>query len=224
MIFDKKQVIDGVKLALMPKEKVRSGAMNLALGLCLDDMCMRLKSTSFLEVTTESMTAGDRTITLAGANNDLRYIFSLKLAASTNGLPLERKDQKIFLRDHDDPNAEAGEPTFYTVLTSDYGKPTVKFDRPLQTDDTLTVYYFSDMTPENITKARSVAAAVAGTTAYFFGIKSDRGAPYYDSYRELVMLARASDNFESIAPSGFQMSDADRQIYNVLARIKQRRS
>lgn len=224
MIFDKKQVLDAVKLALEPREKVRSAAMNLALGLCLDDMCMRLKSTSFLENYTESMVAGDRTVNLMGLNSDLRYIFHLKLAGSSSSAPLDRVDPEFFLKNFDDPNASRGEPTVYTVLSSNMGYPTIKLDRPLQKDDTLTVYYFTDMTPENITKARSIAAVVAGTQAYLFGIKSDRGAGYYDSYRELVMLARASDSFESNAPTGFTMSREDKNIYAQIKTIRSRRS
>jgi len=224
MIFDKKQVIEGVKLALETKDKAKKSQLDIALGLCLDDMCMRLKSTSFLENTEESMSTGDREINLIGLNNDLRYIFALKFLGSSTKTPLTRVTPEIFLKDYDDPNASAGEPTIYTVLSSDQGHPTIKLDKPLQKDDTLTVYYFADMTPDNITKARSIAAAVAGTTAYFFGIQSIQGAPYYQSFEKLVMLARASDSFESNAPSMFRMSRADRNIYTQKQQIRSRRS
>lgn len=224
MIFDKGDVIAGVKLGLTSSEAKRAPQLDLALGLCLDDMCMRLKSTSFLENTTESLSAGDREVTLTGTNTDLRYIFHIILAGSTNKQPLERVDPGQFLKDHNDPDASRGEPQYYTVLSSDMGYPTVKFNRPLQSDDTLTVYYFSDMTPENISKARSIAAAVAGTLSYFFGTVSEQGAGYYARFEQLTQLARASDSFESHPPTGFRMSEADRGIYAGMGTVKSRRS
>jgi hypothetical protein len=224
VIFDKSQVIAGVKMGLSSAEAKRSKDITLALGLCLDDMCMRLKSTSFLENTEKSLSAGDRTVTLTGANNDLRYIFHIKLAGSIDKQPLDRIDPEQFLKDYDDPSATNGEPEVYTVLSSEDGKPTVKFDRPLLTDDTLTVYYFSDMTPENISKARSVAAAVAGTLAWFHGIATPEGAGYYAKFEDLVVLSRASDSFESNAPAHFRMSEDDRGIYLAMQTIRSRRS
>lgn len=223
MIFDKKQVINGVKAALTTKQKARKRDIDLALGLCLDDMCMRLKSTSFLENTTESMVAGDRTVNLMGTNSDLRYIFQLKFVGSSTSVPLDRVDPEFFLKNFDDPNASRGEPTVYTVLSSDMGYPTIKLDKPLQKDDTLTVYYFADMTPDNITKARSVSAAVVGTLAWFHGIGSLEGSSYYQRYEQLVMLARASDSFESNAPTGFTMSRTDKNIYAQIQTIRSRR-
>lgn len=224
MIFDKSQVLEGAKMTLSASDKKRTKHLNLALGLCLDDMCMRLKSTSFLENYTESLNAGDRTVTLYGANMDLRYIFHIKLLASSDKQPLDRVDPEQFLKDYDDPSAPRGEPHFYTVLASDQGYPIVKLDRPLQTDDTMTVYYFSDMTPDNITKARSIAAAVAGTLAYFHGTVEGDGLTYYQRFEQLVQLARASDGFESHAPAGFRMSETDRNIYGNINTIRNRRS
>lgn len=223
MIFDKSQVLDGVKLALDATQKRRTKDQELALGLCLDDMCMRLKSTSFLENYDVSLSAGDRTVNLTGWNMDLRYIFHIKLAGSSDKEPLDRIDPEQFLKDHDASDASRGEPHFYTVLESEIGYPTIKFDRPLQTDDTLTVYYFSDMTPDNISKARSIAAAVAGTLAYFHGTVEGEGLTYYQRYEQLVQLARASDSFESHAPAGFRMSEADRGIYANMRTIRNRR-
>ncbi len=220
MIFSTEQVMDLVKLSLTPQEKKRTADIRLAMGAALDELSMRLKSQSFLTSYSQTVSADTRTLQLKGNNDDLRYLFALKMGTGSEERILSYIEQQSFLRDYDSSDAADGVPAVYTILNSSEGFPVVKFDRALDVSQTLITYYYVDITPDNMTFSKSMSAVAAGTLAYFFGPTTVRGAPSYLQFQQLASLARASDDPLASEPTDILLSRQDRNL-NRIIRTKQ---
>ncbi len=223
MIFDKASCLSLVKLALSVKDKKRTGDQELAMGGALDDLSLRLRSKSFL--TSYDVTVADaaRTKELRGDNDDLRGIFALKIGTGSTARVLEYRDPQQFLRTHDASDATAGKPNFFTILTASEGFPTVKFNIPLDGAETMTVYYYLELSPDNVSASRSIAAVTAGTLAYFYGIGEAAGVPYYAQFVQLASLSRASDTFTPETSGVFRLSKEDQAIRRTIGGIRPNR-
>lgn len=223
MIFDKTQAMKLVKQPMTNVERSKTSQLTLAMGVALDDLSMRLRSKGFMRSYETTISANARTHNITGENNDLRSIFALKLGSDSFQRVLEYVEPQEFLRDYDSPEAATGRPNKYTQLISDGGYPTLRFNKPLVVAEVLKVYYYTDMTPDNISAGRSISAVVTGTQAYFWGIQSVKGAPYYDAFEKLAALARASDTYIPTAPTEMRISQELRTIMNTANTIRQAR-
>ena len=224
MILDKSIVEQGVKLGMSSTDKARQEDIELAMILCLDDLANKLKSKSHMLNYDVTVSVDDRTKTLTGNNNDLKYIFAIKYGTGTEQVLMTYIDQKKFFVNYDSPSATSGTPSVFTILSSSEGFPIVKFNVPADSATTMTVYYYPDITPDNISFGRSAGMIVVGTKAYFYGIETDRGNNLYQQYKELVMGSRAGDHFMDRPGRRFEMSQADQDIRTVIKNIKNLRS
>ena len=222
-MFDKAAVFKLVDLALSPAQRRNTSKKEVALGACVDEMGQRLRSAGFIRSYTETVSADDREVTLRGDNYDLRSIYALKLGTGSDARVLEYIHPQQFLRDYDSPDADAGDPQYFTQLKSVEGYPTIKFDVPLDSEDTLTVYYHVELTPDNLAMSRSVSAATAGTLAWYFGIATEAGQNYYANFRDLIRLARAADTYVPDTPSVFRLSKEDRNIRAAQSAVRSRK-
>lgn len=220
MIFDKTQAVKIVKLPMTNVERTKTGDITLAMGAALDELSMRLRSKSFIRSYETTVSAAARSHDVTGESDDLRSIFALKLGSNEYQRVLEYVRPQKFLRRYDGPDASAGRPNKYTQIVSAEGYPTIKFNLPLEVAEVLKVYYYMDITPDNISASRSIAAVVAGTQAYFWGIRSAKGESYYEAFEKLAALARASDTFISTAPTEFTISEELRSIMAVAHGIR----
>jgi len=223
MLFDLPAVVSAVKVSLNNVDKKRSNDINIAIGLALDDMSMRLRSKAFLTSYDVTITAALREKELRGDNDDLRSLFALVMGSGANYRVLEHENEQQFLRDHNDPQATAGRPTRFTQLVSSEGFPTVRFNLPLSESENLKVYYYLELSPENISASRSISAITSGALAYFHGVDSASGQAYYNRYRELSALARASDSFTPEVIKPFHISREDKKIKSIQHQLAQRR-
>jgi len=222
-MFDKAAVFQVVNQALSPAERRRTEAKEFALSVCMDEMGQRLRSASFIRSYTTSLAADTRETTLTGDNYDLRSLFALKLGTGDNARVLEYTSPQQFLRDFDDPEQDAGLPYRFTVIKSSDGYPTVKFECPMLSTETLTVYYHVELTPDNMAMSRSISAAAAGTLAWFFGIATESGQIYHAQFLQLIRLGREADTFTPNAPTEFRLSKQDRNLRGVQAGIRGKR-
>jgi len=220
MIFDKASAIKMVRVSLSSADKRRSEDIELSMGVALDEAAMRMRSAAFVLSYTLTFATGERTKTLTGNNNDLRSIFALKLGGGSTQRVLEYRTPQQFLRDHDDPSAGAGQPTFWTILVSEDGFPVVKVNVPLKTSETLTIYYYVVMTPDNVGVARSISAIVSGTLAHFYGIGTEQGIAHYQRFKELVVLARSSDTHSPEAQNTLPLSREDKTLRGVIRNMQ----
>lgn len=240
MPLDKGVIIKRAKMALYGADKNNTTGLELALASALDDLSMRLKSEAFITNYTETVASGSRTHTLTGQFNELKRIFALKLGDNIEQRVLEYVDPQQFLREHDRPDAvvtpSVGNPDKYTILDSNDGHPIVKFNLPLAQAETITVYHYVELTVNNVAASRSAAALVAGTIAYFCGIKNPllqnadgtikrpSGSSYYTTFKELAALSRASDTFTPLKAKQFELSKQDKRIRStVKGRMRLRR-
>ena len=223
MIFDFVSCMKLVKIPLKTADRRRTAELTLAMGAALDELAMRLRSKSFISSYGITLSAATRETTLTGVNNDLRQIFALTLGAGVHYRVMIYRDPQQFLRDHNDPRASAGYPVYFTQLVASGGAPTVRFSEPLVASETLKVYYFQDMTTDNISAARSISAVSQGTLAYFFGLTEGAGLNYYNSFHELAALSRAADTFLPNAPVEMGLSREDKAIRRTVRNIQANR-
>lgn len=224
MIFDQAQIISAMGSQLTPAQRKQKGKVKSSLFLALDDLTMRLAQSSLLTSYEVAIAKGDRTVVLRGKASDLRYIFNLKFGSGENQGFLEWIDPEKFMKDFDNPAAGEGQPTRYTQLEAVDGFPKIKFDIPSSSASTLTVYYTSDLTADNINRARSSAVIVAGGLAYFHGVTSTLGMIQYRNFETLASLARASNDFKRPKSARFQVSKKDQQIMEAGRSIRNKRS
>lgn len=230
MIFDLESVINQIKRTLKNvnvADAARADDITASLGLCLDDLATRFKAQGgFLKSYTESISVGDRTVTVTGTQNDFRNLFALRFATSDYIRILEYKDPQQFLRDHDtDITVTNSKPSIYTVLsTSDSGLPTIRFNRPSDSTATLTIYYVPDITLGSINRAKSVSAIVNGSLAYFYGLGEGRGLNFYNTYKELVTHMRSSDDIHVSAISKFISSRNTQEVGAIRWVLRNKRS
>ena len=210
--FDKVACLDLVKASLTSADKKRTEALEIAMAGCLDDLSLRLKTKATRTTVEETISADEYEITLRGANDDLNQIFALSLGTGNYRRVLTYEDDGKFLKNRD-PSAESvGRPKIYTHLTSEDGFPTITLSAPLEEAETLTVYYYPQLTSSEISKARSIACVAAGTLAWFKGIGEEPGASYYRRFEELAGLTRADDTFLSQKVYPLELSHEDRDI------------
>ena len=221
MLFDLVAVEDSIKISLSSVDRKRGSDITLSIGLALDDMSMRLRSRSYLTNYEETISADAREATLRGDNDDLRAIFAIQMGSGVDQRMLRYVEEQQFLRDHNSATISASQPTIFTVLGSTEGFPTVRFNVPLQTAETLKAYHFLELSPQNISAARSISAVVSLSLGYFYGVGSEGGQAHYARGRELVVLSRSSDSFTPEATIPIKLSREDQTIrreINSLAR------
>ena len=225
MPFDLSEVREDIRSQLSGAEKRAVKQIDIALGLCLDDLAMRMQGKATITNYTVSVAKSTRTVTLSGNNDDLQYLWILKWSTGDNQKVLNYVAPKRFMEDgYDNPGASANIPSYYTIMDSDDGMPTIKFNCPTSAADTLTVYYHRELTPQGIARLRHKTPIVLGTLAYFHGKGTEGGEALYAQYREAVKLARESDPFLDKGPRMFQRKEFDREAADLVAAQRHRRS
>lgn len=225
MIFDKDQIITAMKYQLSSSQKKEKARLTSSLDLALDDLTMRLASVAMITSYSVDIAKGDRTADLRGSANDLRYIFELKFGSGANQGYLEWVDPKQFLLRYDSPVADQTQPTKYTVLESPDGFPRVKFDSPSSAASTLTVYYYTELTADNVNRARSSSVMVAGALAYFHGTRDGgRGERQYALFQNLAALAGSSNKFKRSRVTQFRMSKKNEDIMIAGRNVRNKRA
>jgi hypothetical protein len=223
MFFSKAEVVKTVSLGLSQADQKRVSDINIAMIAALDELSLRLKSVGFLNFYEEDVPAGTRTLTLNGNSNDLRYIFALQIGSGESRRVLDYKEPREFIDLYDDPAAEVGLPERFTVLATTDGFPTVAFDRPVESVETLKTYYYCDITPENVAVAKSVAAVSIGTLAYFYGLGTDVGKGLHEEFKAMARLSREADDYTAKPTRPIPMNKEDRYIRAVINSIAQAR-
>jgi len=224
MYFDKSVVIEAVKEKLPTKERNNVRAIEMALLLCLDDMSMKLKSDALMASKTESVAALAQSFVFYGDNVNLDSIFSITITVGDTSQVLQFVDQKAYLRDYETQSITNGVPAVYTILASEFGSPTIKFERKLSDAGTITVYYFKDLTTDNIASMRSVTPFVMGTLGYFYGPATDQGNAYLGTFYRLVHGLKADDKFIRSNSTSVELSYHDKQVRLVQQSLRNRRS
>lgn len=224
MLFDSETVIDAMKIQMATAEKRADKKISTALISVLDDMATRMRSVAMVKNYTVVLATLDRTKTLTGNNDDLRYIYYLKIGSGEKQKLLRYRPPEKFIEKFDNPSATAGIPTYYTIFESDEGSPTIKFDVPLAASSSLLVYYFAQTSQQNISRFRSMTAVVAGALAYFWGIADDKGVVQYALYKELMGLTKESDKFNQRHDTKFTMNAFDEEIRTIAIQKNQTRS
>lgn len=224
MLFDYQQVFDATADQIKTAgEVVQPQKLERAIGLCLDDFTTRLSSRGFLASYQDTVDAAARTFTATGEAMDMKNIYLVRLGL--NGAwekPLTyRSPERIFSEDETGSQV-AGTPSKYTILTSVDGWPLLRFNCELSEAMTIEVYYFVQMTPQNITRMRSQAVIVMGAAAYYLGITKN-GAGFYSAYQELSALARATDDFRAQGSKQFEMNEDDKDFRQCARDIQLRR-
>ena len=224
MLFAKTQIIAGMKMQFRkPSDKAKSAEINLALALCLDELSNLIQSDSFVTSYSPSVAASDREITLRGAGNDLKFLFGIKYGSGETQALLTYEGPAIFLRDFDNPAATAGTPTVFTILTGNDGFPVIKFNVPAQAATTLTVYYWPEITPDNVQRGRSMAAIVTGAIAYFYGIDKE-GAGAYERFRQAIKNMRGADDFMPRKSTKLGLSKHQKDVFSLRRTMQNRRA
>ncbi len=224
MIFDKATVIAGIQDQLRSSaDRSNLNKIERSLNFALDDYTLRLADSGLLTNYDISISAGDRTVSVPGENDDLKYLFIVKYGTGNDQKPLEFVDKKQFLRDYDNPNATAGTPRFFTMLSTTDGFPVLKFNVPALAATTITVYYWQDMTPENIGQTRSGVAIMAGGVAYFYGVLGG-GAGEYALFEKLAGLSKGSDHFLKKVEKKFNLNKFDRDVRVLQGQVRLKRT
>jgi len=224
MLFDSETVIDAMKAQMSPSEKRADKKISTSLISVLDDMSTRMRSIAMVKNYTVSLATSDRTKTLTGNNNDLSYVYYLKIGSGDDQKLVRYRPPERFIEQYDNPSANAGIPAFYTIFESDDGSPTIKFDVPLEASNSLLVYYFAQTSQQNISRFRSMSAVVAGALAYFWGVASEKGAVQYALYKELMGLTKESDKFNQRHDTKFVMNKFNRDVRTMAIQRNQTRS
>lgn len=240
--FDAGTAITQAKMALPEQsDRNRTDELGIALSMALADLSARLRSQAYLSIDTDTIAGGNRTHVIKGKFQDAKRIFALKLGDGVNERVLNFIDPQEFLRNYDSPDATAGSPLKYTILNSSSGFAEIKFEAPLEISETLTVYYFTEFTPDNIALVKCTQAVVAGTVAYFCGIatpaiykydpisksnvlKRPSGKGYYDAFEKQAKLSRAADDYTPYAPIQKKLSIQDKNILGTVKNIHRGRS
>ena len=223
MIFDKATVIAGIKDQLKPADRSQLKKIDRSLAFALDDYTLKLADSGLLTNYDVPVSANDRSVAIPGENDDLKYLFAVKYGTGDNQIVLTHVDKVQFLRSYDNPNASAGDPKFFMILSNDEGFPVVKFNVPALSATTMTVYYYPDMTAENLGQARSGVAVMAGAVAYFYGIASQVGVVQYALFEKLSVLSKGSDHFLRTVKKTFGLSKFDRNVRAHQSTIRNRR-
>lgn len=223
MYFDYAEVVKLMKLPMKPAQRKQNNNIRLAISAALDELSMRLRSTSFITSYSTSLAVATRETTLRGENEDLRFIYALKIGSGSYERVLEHVEPGEFLRSYDDADESAGYAGKWTQIKSSDGYPTIRFNKPLSVAETLVTYYWTDMTPDNIAVGRSISAVAAGGLKYFFGAHTPEGAVYDAQFRQLAALARSSDEFTPNVQRPMPLPADLRLIRNTLATLSVRR-
>ncbi len=223
MIFDKATVIAGIKDQLKPADRSQLKKIARSLAFALDDYTLRLADSGLLTSYDEDVAADDRSVAIPGENDDLKYLFAVKYGTGDSQIYLEHVDKERFLKKYDNPNAAAADPKFFMILSNDEGFPVVKFNVPALEATTMTIYYYPDMTAENLGQTRSGVAVMAGAVAYFYGVFSGEGAVQYALFEKLAALSKGSDHFLKTVKKKFGLSQFDQNVRAHQATIRNRR-
>jgi hypothetical protein len=224
MLFNKATAIELVKNSLTVQERKQLGRIELALGACLDDLSNRIKSSNFMRSYDVTVASGDREETLSGNDEDLKYIFALQMGTGTTQRMLEWVDPQSFLRDYNASNASAADPTHFTILEhNSEGWPTVRFNTPTDGAETLKVYYWLEMAPNQVAVNLSVAPVVQGTLAYFYGTSTEKGAFAYERFKEAARLTRSSNEVNPTGGKRFRLPRDQKSILASQRNIKNSR-
>lgn len=227
MLLDKGSIIAYVRdviRKISPADANDDAAINRALVVCLDNLSNRLRSSGMLVSAETTVASAARTASNLGDAAYVRYIFAVKIGSGNTEKVLTFSPMDVFIREHDSPAAESGTPEYYTVLADGTtGQPTIKFDRPLSESMTLKVYFHPELTPDNMALARSLAAVSDGTLAHFFGIATEVGKNFYESYKDQIQGMLAGDRWASGQERKLQMGKTFRNARSIQRTIRNNR-
>lgn len=212
MPFDASQVMENIKRGMSPNDKKQTSNHQLALASCLDDMALRYKSIAGVSNYEVSITAGDRSITLSGTNDNLQDIWFIKIGSGVDQKTLIYKSPEVWFDNYDNPAVGAGIPTYYTIIAVDNGFPIVKVDVPFSAPDTMLVYYFLYADQNRLSGFRSTAAITIGAKAYFYGIETEKGAALYANFANLIVLSKAQDDYKKKSQRKFAVNKIDQSV------------
>lgn len=223
MQFDLVAVNKAIKISLSSADRKRGDDISISIALALDDMSMRLRSKAYLTNYSQTVSADTRELTLRGENDDLRGIFALQIGSGVDQRMMAYIEEQQFLRDHNSAMVSAGQPTIYTILGSVDGFPTVRFNKALESSETLKTYYYLELSAENISAARSIAAVVSLALGYFHGVDTAAGQTNYMRGKELVTLSRGADSFVPEVTIPLKMSREDQTIRRTINNMMRQR-
>jgi len=212
MLFNKDAALKLMQVSMAPADKARTGDQNVAMVGALDDLSMRLRSMGFLTSYEETVASGSRSHTAKGSNEDIRSIFAVKIGSGTEQVVLDYIPPKEFIAKYDSPETTAAMPTVFTIESSTDGFPNLKFDCPLASDETIKIWYFRGIVPENVALSKSLAAVAVGSLAYFYGTQSAVGQPYYQQFQMLAKLSRDTDDYMAKMTTEIPLNRADHEI------------
>ena len=97
MIFDKATVIAGIKDQLRTAaDRGQLKKIDRSLNFALDDYTLRLADSGLLTDYDVNISAGDRTVSVPGENDDLKYLFVVKYGTGDDQKTIEFVDKKQF--------------------------------------------------------------------------------------------------------------------------------
>jgi hypothetical protein len=223
MRLSKDDVIKLASLSLDAAAKKRQADLELALNGALDELSASLSAAGLLNSYDVALAANTRTTTLVGETNDLRYIHYIKINTTDHVRLLEYKELDYFLHTYDDPAAVADYANHYTITGATDGFPTIKLSCPLLVGETLTVYYFPDLSLNNISLVKSTSILANGTLAYFFGVGSQEGWGYYRTFTNSISKLIGAQRFRQPNPKELRLSAEDRAIRATVKSIARER-
>jgi hypothetical protein len=216
-----KQIKDQVRSVLSPSDRSRSTDIDRSYEFAIADLTNKFMQRNRLKIQKVSVSASARTVTLPGISYELSKIFYIRYGTGDDQRLLTHIDLPEFLKKYSSPSAAAGTPLYYTDigLDDDTQLPEIKFDVPAQAATTMELYYFTEANPNQIQD--SMAPALANCTlAYFYGIGTEAGAPYYQAYRMNVGDAKAKEKVVVDKESRFIQDKPEEDI--AVARISRR--
>lgn len=219
-MIDKTTIITHAKSILVEDNAANAtqdAKIERAFLFALADISNRMLEKDRLAKETVDVTANDREVTLQGANSDLAHIYYILYGTGEDQVMLEYVDEHRFLRDYYQPDADAGTPSRYSYVGLSGGYPRIRFDVPAKSTTTMEVWYYQDIN-ENLINDSKAPVLVNLTVAYFYGLGSEKGAPYYGQALSLVNAWRAATSRKIVdKETKFRANEADMEISDARA-------
>jgi len=222
-MLTKEDIIDAAKSSIKnisPGDENRTSDISRCFLLTLDDLSTRLRSRFLVARMTQSVPADSREIDISNDGGTLRYLFALKFGDNS---PLTFVGREEFLENYDSSKAAADTPAYYTVIVTESGGFTVRFNCPLSETLTLTVYWLPEISQNNIGRAQSSSAIVSGILAFFY-MGTTNGIAIMAQYKESIAMLKASDYFLVRQEKRIVPSDDERNVRNIQREIWSKRA
>lgn len=212
-MIDRELVIKQAQVNVDAKARKRTEAWNSSYQFAVLELGSYLVKKSRITSQDISVAVNDRTVVIPGSNTDISQIYYIKYGTGSDQAVMDYVDLDIFLKDYDSPSQAAGTPTKFTYIGDSNGSPEIKFDCPVSSATTITVWYYRDVNEMDIRDIEG-PALVYFTKAHFYGMETQAGAASHAAARQLVLGARANDKPIRNEESGFVQSREDRSIAN----------